>query len=136
MCDDESYTDATTRHTWKQGSIDKDYYQCGTHKKQHPIHSRMSKKSLLNNMDKQYNKKRIIQTCTCLGITLLIFTGTTLMIYNMFVYIAVYHGSFISRKGGCRLFFLGLILGFSSFTLLLVTTGLSSSFAGSILGFR
>ena len=41
--------------------------------------------SLLNNMDKQYNKKCIIQTCTCLGITLLIFTGTTLMIYNMFV---------------------------------------------------
>ena len=39
--------------------------------------------SFLDNMDKLYNKKRIIKACTCLGITLIIFAGTSLMLFTL-----------------------------------------------------
>ena len=40
--------------------------------------------SLLNKMDKRYNNKCIIQTCTCVMLSLVVFTGTTLVLYNIY----------------------------------------------------
>ena len=40
--------------------------------------------SLLNKMDKRYNNKCIIQTCTCVILSLVVFTGTTLVLYNIY----------------------------------------------------
>ena len=42
--------------------------------------------SFLDKMDKLYSKKQTIKTCTCLGITLLVFAGTSLIMYNMIMY--------------------------------------------------